>query len=162
MQRLKETLSKRSKDSQVTVIFSGVPSNFKAEDKPCTDRVFYSIDDSILQFKVSLILDNPLVSYFCTKTVNLVRVSLRFIRVILCAAFLGSEDLICYDITHDKYYQHCGVHKKQHYCQCQWQASPLSLLKDYCHNNKSIDSLVLQSKRQNMQRKKERKKRRCD
>lgn len=158
MQRLKETLSKRSKDLQVTVIFSGVPSNFKAKDRPCTDHVFYSIDDSTLQFKVGLILANPLVSYFYTKTVNLVRVSLRFIRVILCAAFLGSEDLICYDIIHDKYYQHCGVQKKQLYCQC--QASLLSLLKDYCHNNKSIDSLVLQRKTKNMQKEKQRKRRR--
>lgn len=57
------------------VIFSGVPSNFKAKDRPCTDHMFYSIDDSTLQFKVRLILANPLVSYFCTKTVNLVRVS---------------------------------------------------------------------------------------
>lgn len=69
------------------------------------------------------------------------------------AAFLGSEDLTCYDIIHDRYYQHCRVQKKQHYCQCQWQVSLLSLLKDYCHNNKSIDSLILHSKRQNMQRK---------
>lgn len=112
MQRLKETLSKRSKDSQVTVTFSGDPSNFKAKDRPCMDHVFYSIDDSTRQFKVGLILANPLVSYFCTKTLNLVRVSLKFIRVILCAAFLGSEDLIRYDIIHDKYYQHCGVQKK--------------------------------------------------
>lgn len=91
MQRLKETLSKRSKDSQVTVTFPGDPSNFKGKDRPCTDHVFYSIDDSTLQFKVGLILANLLVSYFCTKAVNLVRVSLKFIRVILCTAFLGSE-----------------------------------------------------------------------
>lgn len=72
------------------------------------------------------------------------------------APFLSSEDLICYDIIHDRYHQHCGVQKKQHYGQCQWQASLLSLLKDYCHKNKSIDSLILSSKRQNMQRKKRR------
>lgn len=59
MQRLKETLLKRSKDSEVTVIFSGVPSHFRAKDRPCTDHVFYSIDDSVQQFKVGLILANP-------------------------------------------------------------------------------------------------------
>lgn len=56
MQRLKETLSKRLKDSEMTVIFSVVQSHFSAKDRPCTDHVFYSIDDSAQQLKVGLIL----------------------------------------------------------------------------------------------------------
>lgn len=34
MQRLKETMSKRSKDSEVMLIFSGVPSHFRAKADP--------------------------------------------------------------------------------------------------------------------------------
>lgn len=56
MQRLKETLSNRLKDSEMTVIFSVVPSHSSAKDRPCTDQVFYSIDDSAQHFKVGLIL----------------------------------------------------------------------------------------------------------
>lgn len=45
-----------------------------------------------------------------------------------------------------------NVKKKQHYCQ--WQTTLFTLQKVYCHNNKSIDSLILPRKIQNMQRKK--------
>lgn len=83
MQRLKEILSKRSKDSEVTVIFSGVPSHFREKDRPCTDRVFYSIDDSTQQFEVGLILANPLLIFLHKECKSSTSV-LRFIRVILC------------------------------------------------------------------------------
>lgn len=83
MQRLKETMSERSKDSEVMLIFSGVPSHFRAKDRPCTDHGSDSTDDSAQQFKGDLIQANTLVK-ISAQTRKSSKNVLRFSKVILC------------------------------------------------------------------------------